>query len=638
MAHAQDDMRTRGAILAAAALVGAHIELSDGDEWRVADGVVYVGLGWFAPDDDPDVVIAETLLLLWESVREARTAPHRRARRTALGAQRPELEPVLAAIDRMLAASDLLAAMPGLRIPLRTSVLRMVPELPGELPRHLQWVCLMLVTAVDVTAGFRLASSLTPEVQREHTQLFVDHVFEASSHTSLTRRPPSLSLLRIALTTDAAWNDIEQFERVFGLVGPVYERLLAQDATERGLSARGTGDSDGDAPTGLADAAGSSSGGDSSEATPGGDADDAASDEPGEAARAGDRHEGAEGSDLFEAEQAGFVQTVLSTPLPATGAWIDGLDLPDTATSESTDPDRTVTDSAGPGAGGPALGEYRSRRRQHAAIIDELRAVWDRVISERVTSRVSVSRVAEPDGDMLDRGGLVRIVTEVHAGVQRPAAFLSRRRIPKRASRSGSTDYVLLIDRSASMQGAQAEAAADAALIILESLAAVERDIAAEERALGIDLELSLRTALIVFDSTPIVVKPLAAAVDDDTRARVYAAVRSPRGSTDDASALRAAHAEFRRAQPLVNGVERRRVAILVSDGGSDDSEAAAHELRALRAFGVTVFGIGLRTGDLRVRYAPDGAQLDDPALLAHELARLVTRAGLDELRSRRTR
>src|SRR5690606_19736679 len=100
----------------------------------------------------------------------------------------------------------------------------------------------------------------------------------------------------------------------------------------------------------------------------------------------------------------------------------------------------------------------------------------------------------------------------------RPAAFLQREIRPRRRRRAGSTDYVLLVDRSASMQGRIAEAAADAALIMLEALAGVERDFAHAEQRVGIDLDLDIRTALVVFDAEPLVVKPLSHGLDDEVR------------------------------------------------------------------------------------------------------------------------
>ncbi|MCS3428269.1 vWA domain-containing protein [Leucobacter aridicollis] len=670
MEYERGESETRGALAAAAAVLGIPVVVHDGDAWSVRDGVAHVGLGWATQSADPDNVVARALLLLWESVREVRVAPARRSRRLALGRARPELEPLLAALDRLLAAAELLAALPNLRLPVVRTLVAAGWANPAELPRHLQWVSLVLDTAAARWASGGAGNapyreSLAPEVQRELAAL--------DGATGLTS-----GAVLLALSPDPRRSPIERFERAYGLFAPAYLRLLALDLAGRGPqdgragagdsadqdpganafdNSVGAGDEQGDDGAGADGAGADGTGDDGADGETDGDeapGGTATSDDDTEQARAGDRQDGAEGADLFAAEQAGFVETVLSTPLPASGSWAEGMELPELERPDDADrdPDRDrpdrATDLGTPGGGGgaAALSSYRDRVTQHARSIERVRDVWRQIVSERAHLERGFSRAAEPEGDMLDRGSLVRVVADVAAGVERPRAFLRRQRRPKRSRREGSTDYVLLIDRSASMQGPAASAAATAALIMLEALAGVERDIAAEERALGIDLELSLRTALIVFDSTPHTVKPLAGALDDAARVALDAAIHAPQGSTNDAAALRAAAAEFglgggpgssQRGGPSgaqrgglgVDAVSRRRIAILVSDGGTNDAEAAARELARLRALGVTVFGIGITTDDLAARFAPDGMRLDAAEELPAVLERLVTGAGL---------
>ena len=668
MEHVRGEAVTRGALAAASAVLGIPVVVHDGDAWSVRDGVAHVGLGWVTVSGDPDDVVARALLLLWESVREVRVAPSRRSRRLALGGARPELEPLLAALDRLLAAAELLAALPNLRMPVVRAIVAAGWADPAELPRHLQWVSLVLDTAAArwASGGAGTApyhDSLAPEVQRELAALD-----GAAGMTS--------GALLLALSPDPRRSPIERFERAYGLFAPAYLRLLALDIVGRGPQDGRAGGESADQDPGadafdssLAaadeqtdDGAGDDGAGDDGaggetdgDEAPGGTA---TSDDDTEQARAGDRKDGAEGADLFAAEQAGFVETVLSTPLPASGSWVEGMELPDLArpddadrdTSRNADRDRpdraTELGTPGGGGGAAALSSYRDRVTQHARSIERVRDVWRQIVSERVHLERAFSRTPEPEGDLLDRESLVRAVADAAAGVERPRAFLRRERRPRRSRREGSTDYVLLIDRSASMQGPAASAAATAALIMLEALAGVERDIAAEERALGIDLELSLRTALIVFDSTPLTVKPLAGALDDAARVALDSAIHAPQGSTNDAAALRAAATEFglggwlgsgqssrqsgrQSGRPGSDAVSRRRIAILVSDGGTNDATAAARELARLRALGVTVFGIGINTDDLATRFAPDGMRLDAAEELPVVLERLVTEAGL---------
>lgn len=641
MAHEQGEARLRGAITAASSLLGVPIEVHDGAEWEVRDGIVRVGLQEFmasshasqceerALSDGVDDAVARVLLLLWESVRMARTTPTVRTRRLAIARARPELEPALAGLDRMIAVSELLTAMSHLRMPLLRTVRADLPHAPGELPRHLQWVSVLLAATLDAGLARQYAGSLAPEVVAE---------LDALQRLDEVHGTAVASILRLVLATRAKYSAMQRFERAYGVLMPPYERLLEIDLRERGL---GTGASrDGHRADADAEVAGfghSVSKDDS--ATPGdatseqgGDAESTVAADDAAAARAGDHRETAEGADLFAAERAGFVGRVLDTPLPADGAWAEHLEMPETAEVRHQDASRAQSrvnssmPTQGPRPSHPAAQAYRDAVREHAASIEDMREVWRRVVSERLGMRATLSRTPRQEGELLDSDSLVRAVAETHAGVERPHAFRAREQRARRTRRQGSTDYVLLVDRSASMQGPLADAAADASLIMLESLAAAHRDIAAEEQSRGVDLELEIRTALIVFDSAPLVVKPLSKSLTDDARRTMHAEIRSPRGSTDDAAALTAAWQELEPRAGAGRAIERRRVVIVVGDGGANDAARTDIELRRLRAAGVQVIGVGIGTNDLLARYAPDGVRLDDPAELAGELYRIMER------------
>ena len=642
MAHEQGEARLRGAITAASSLLGVPIELYDGAEWEVRDGVVRVGLQEFMPSqhatqgmeralaDGVDEAVARVLLLLWESVHMTRTAPTVRTRRLAIARARPELEPALAGLDRMISVTELLTAMSHLRMPLSRTVRNDLPHTPGELPRHLQWVSQLLAATLDAGLARKYAGTLAPEVVSE---------FDALERLGEANGAAITSILRLVLLPGAKYSAMQRFERAYGALIPPYERLLEIDLRERGLGAganRGgrRGDSD-------AEVAGFGHGASDDElATPGdeaseqgGGADSTHTSDDAAAARAGDRRETAEGANLFAAERAGFVDRVLDTPLPADGAWAEHLTMPETAAAGRRDASlaQPRASSGSPAQGSrssrPVAQAYRDAVREHAGSIEDMREVWRRVVSERIGMRGTLSRTPRQEGELLDGESLARAVAEAYAGVERPHAFRAREQRARRTRRRGSTDYVLLVDRSASMQGPLAEAAADASLIMLESLAAAHRDIAAEEQSRGVDLELEIRTALIVFDSAPLVVKPLSKSLTDDARRRMHEEIRTPRGSTDDAAALSAACQQLEPRGGSGRAIERRRVVIVVGDGGTNDAARTDVELRRLRAAGVQVIGVGIGTNDLLSRYAPDGVRLDAPEQLAGELYRIMERA-----------
>lgn len=637
----------RAQLGAAGSVLGVPVEATDDERWEVVDGTLRVGLGWYAARGHGDAeAVALALLHLWEGPRGERAEAARARRHRSISAMQPHAAPLLDAVLRLQAAAELLRAMPGLRAPLGAALMRSIPADASTLPRHLQWVTAVLWLGTigagasagaapgveENTASLRqrtaqLLGSVDPDVAGELTEL--------GSHAASGIDP-----LRRVLAPDPGRPALQRYERALALLLPPYERLLARDAADRGLDVAGDTSSPADADSGPGLDSGAAAAGseasegeqpETSEASP-----EAAAGEEQEHARPGDGQESAEGADLFAAEHAGFVQTMLETPMAATGSLLDAvLDIAAEPESDHAEGSREPGSGGGgawQGSGATALAEYRARAAALAPAIERMREVWARVIRERVALTPALSRRPEAEGDELATDALPAAVAQVLAGVARPLAYRNRVARPRRARRAGSTDYVFLIDRSASMQGRIAAAASDGVLVMLEALSGVERDVQHAERLSGSTLDLDVRTALLVFDAEVEIVKPLSSGMDDGVRRTLDAAIRSPRGSTNDGAALRAAAEQLgvTRAGAVAgsalpsDGRERTRMVILVSDGGSNDPVAAARELRALRAAGVRVVGCGFGSDEMIDRYAPDGRRIDDPARLPETLHELV--------------
>ena len=599
----------REALRAVAAIVGIPVTVTSDEDWRLDARGLRAGLGWYERrGHSPAESAALALLQLWEGVRGPRTAPERAARTRLLALARPELAQLVAAIARAQAAAEVVAAFPGMRGALAAALYRGLPSDLSTQPLGDQWLALILGTGFGSLAeqGF---VGVDEAVLREWT-LAADLGGAAGQAVWWVLRP------------DPDRSALERFERAMALLAPGYERLIA--APDRGLGMDGAA-----APPHEGGAASEDSGPAADGADAGGDVDPeaeeagdqgAAAEEPPAHARPGGDAEVAEGSDLFQAEQAGEVTAFLDTPLPAEGALTAAFVASEAEASEGDSGD--VRPGAG-GSLGARGGDYVARVESLASSIEHMRDVWHEVTAERVARVASFGRRPQAEGEALDTGALADGLAQVRAGVSRPRVFLQREHRARRTHRSGNTDYLLLIDRSASMQGRPARAAADAAVVMLEGLAAAARDIAQAEASSGLDLELQLRTALIVFDARAHVVKPLSSGMSDEVRERLVAAVTTPQGSTNDAAALSAA------AEQLRGGADarrRRRIAFVLSDGGTNDAVAAEHSLRRLRAMGATVFGIGLGNDDLSERYAPHGSRVDDPEQLAHVIGDLVAR------------
>jgi Mg-chelatase subunit ChlD len=616
-------MEAREGLHAVGALLGITVTVTDDLSWelvRPAGGSpdLRVGLGWYAVrGHGAEEAIALALLQLWEGVRGETRSPDRSRRARSIVSARPETEPLVVAVMRLQAVAELLAAMPGLRLRLAAALERSLPQDTSEQPRHLQWVSVLLRAGLG--AGFLPAAAAVAE---EWLAL-------------QARGAGRIDPLRRVLAPDPERPPLERFERSLALLLPPYERLLALDARERGPGEAPDGataqEHEGGAATDDFGAAGSGAdaepGAEGADA-PGGDAVPPGADES--RARPGEGRQSAEGADLFVAEQAGFVSAYLATPLPAEGALVQAiveLDADSEATARGDAERDAVREAVGAaGAGGAlAAADYRSRAAELAAAVERMREVWARVIAERVARVRTIGRRAVPEGETLDPQALAGAFAEARSGVQRPAAFLRRETRPRRTRRAGSTDYVLLVDRSASMQGRPAAAAADATLVMLEALAGVERDIAHAEERQGIELDLDIRTALVLFDAEAELVKPLSRGLDDAVRLGMVAGIRSPRGSTNDGGALRLAAEQLGLLGGSTgDGRERRRLVIVVSDGGSIDEAASARELRRLRAAGVSVHGIGIGSDEVVRRYAPSSRRVDDPRDIAEAMQQLV--------------
>lgn len=617
----------RERLLAASAVVGVPLEVTDDTEWRVTRAGVEVGLGYYAARGHSDrEAVALALLQLWERVRLRQAAPERSLRRDSIEHARPELQPLLDAILRLQAAAELLTALPALRDDLAAAAMRSLPNNLTEWPRHLQWCGLLL----GVGLARRTGVSAGPDVVSEWRTL----VKLGGERTDPLRR---------VMAPDPGRTPLQRFERALALLLPPYARLLALDAADLGLADSGFDDagSAGSAGDDGLEGAEGAGGSDDAEALAGegetsSDADPQEPDPGSDRARRGEGQDRSEGSDLFAAEQAGFVTAFLSTPMPSETALLEAdIDLSiDARASEGAESSPSTGGSAGSAQSARSRADYRERVTELAGAIGQMRDVWAEVITERVAYRAAPDRLPREEGDSLHPESLATVIADVAAGVPAPRAFVKRRARPRRTRRTGSTDYVLLIDRSASMQGAAAEAAADAALIMLEALAGAERDIAFAEATAGISLDLDIRTALIVFDAVSETVKPLSRGLDDAVRQHMVAAIQSPRGSTNDAAALAEAAAQLglggSRAD-LESGsggdaIERRRIVIFVGDGGSNDPVSAAAELGRLHAAGVVVYGVGIRSDDVVQRFAPSSRRIDDPRELPRVLQELIER------------
>ena len=259
--------------------------------------------------------------------------------------------------------------------------------------------------------------------------------------------------------------------------------------------------------------------------------------------------------------------------------------------------------------------QYDAEIIKWQSAIGEMRDVFQQVINERIAQKRGLSRRTFVEGAVLDPDRLVQTVIDVRNQVEEPEAFRDYETRKGETQAVGKTDYVFIFDISGSMAGEKAKAAASSAVIGLEGLGALQRDIEEAEATNNIDLDLDIRTAIYVFGDRAVCVKPLSTKVSPKQRLDTYAAVANPNdGSTQDYLAL-----EEIEGWDVESG--RRKILIAVSDGGSNDgnqdtSARARRSIDKLRGQGWFVYGISIGSDDAEALYKPTARRVDDPGNL----------------------
>ena len=262
---------------------------------------------------------------------------------------------------------------------------------------------------------------------------------------------------------------------------------------------------------------------------------------------------------------------------------------------------------------------YDSKVKRLHRQIDQMRQVFQSVLDEVVATRRGLSRRPHQDGDILDPNRLAQTITDIKSGIA-PEAFQRYEAVRGQAELNCKTDYFFVFDCSASMGGEPAQAAASCAIIMLEGLASMERDIRKLEKEQAIDLpDLSIRTSLYTFGSNATCHKPLGSSLSDKQRLDTYAAViAADAGGTADYLALQEI-ADLPRSQ------DRQRIIIVVTDGQSNDPDATQAAISQLRRDQNTVvYGVSIGSAAAEQLYAPNAKLVNNPKDLPNVLQSFI--------------
>ncbi len=251
--------------------------------------------------------------------------------------------------------------------------------------------------------------------------------------------------------------------------------------------------------------------------------------------------------------------------------------------------------------------------------INQMRQVFQSVLDEVVATRRGLSRRAHQDGDILDPNRLAQTIIDIKSSVA-PEASQRYETVRGRAELNCKTDYFFVFDCSASMSGKPAQAAASCAVIMLEGLASMERDIRKLEKEQAVDLsDLSIRTSLYTFGNNATCHKPLGSSLSDKQRLDTYTAIAAASaGGTADYLALQEIAA-------LPHDQDRQRIIVVVTDGISNDpgtARAAVSQLR--RDQNTVVYGVSIGSDAAEQLYAPNAKLINDPKDLPNVLQSFI--------------
>lgn len=263
------------------------------------------------------------------------------------------------------------------------------------------------------------------------------------------------------------------------------------------------------------------------------------------------------------------------------------------------------------------LKRYQSETEKWREEINAMREIYKLVINERVSSRRRLQG-NHTEGVMINPDTVAQTVIDVRAGAVEPAAFIDYEKHRGEREMTGKTDWIFVFDRSGSMGAdGRSKAAASSAVIVLEGLAAMQRDVEAAEEEAGMDLDLDIRTALYTFNGEVDCPKPLSHHLTEKERLDAYQLVASPGGDNADSVVLKM-------IEDITIESDRRKVLVVLSDGEADDTDASRRSVERLRKNGWQVFGIAIGSTAAEELYSPDSKRVDDPKNLPEAIQTLI--------------
>lgn len=262
------------------------------------------------------------------------------------------------------------------------------------------------------------------------------------------------------------------------------------------------------------------------------------------------------------------------------------------------------------------------------SVIDDLKNLFSRIISKRLKSVQAPKYPVEEGDELVDPA---QLVADVKSGNLLPKVWEDTEIKEKKGDRFGEVEITLVCDRSGSMMedsGEKAEQQRKSAVLVMEVLKEFAQLCEAEKR--NVDKPLEVKSEIYSFagsDEDKIPLKKMSAELGEAERINVLKKLYDLPGTTTDFNCLEAidGNSDDNTLAKIKIG-ELKKIVIVFTDGGSDNSAKVQGALKSLRDNGVVAVGVGItkKGSPVLSTYAPNALVVEDVQKLPTVLGELL--------------
>lgn len=259
-------------------------------------------------------------------------------------------------------------------------------------------------------------------------------------------------------------------------------------------------------------------------------------------------------------------------------------------------------------------------------ILEELKNLILRIISKRIKTAQTPKYPVEEGDELVDPA---QLVADVKSGNLQPKVWEDTKIKEKKGDKFGEVEITLVCDRSDSMtKGQKANEQRKSAVLMMEVLKEFAEICMAEK--INMDKPLEIKSEIYSFasseeDKTPM--KKMSAELGEAERINVFKKLHDLPGSTTDFVCLEAIYAGLDdESKSKIKEGKLKKIVIVFTDGGSDNSAKVQAILKGLRDNGVVTVGVGITKGGAPVltTYAPNALVVEDVQKLPIVLGELL--------------